>query len=74
VARILRFLRKSVRRNLDFSLSTTVTRGHDDAVSTLRPNSLQDRKAQSFRKASIAEGVLRRMVVDHGEQLLPSVF
>jgi len=28
-------------------------------------------KAQSFRKASIAEGVLRRMVVDHGEQSLP---
>jgi hypothetical protein len=25
------------------------------------------RKMQSFRKASIAEGVLRRMVVDHSE-------
>jgi len=31
-------------------------------------------KAQSFRKASIAAGVLRRMVVDHGEQLFPLVF
>lgn len=32
------------------------------------------RKAQSFRKASIAAGVLRRMTVNHGEQLFPIVF
>lgn len=34
----------------------------------------QVRKAQSIRKASIAAGVLRRMMVDHGEQLFLLVF
>nr|WP_314859637.1 hypothetical protein [uncultured Undibacterium sp.] len=40
----------------------------------LPPPLNQARKAQSFRKPSIAAGVLRRMVFDHGEQLFPLVF